>query len=400
MRALWSALLEQSVPAAYVRCFARIYEHHVGRVTGQARSKEFNIGRGVRQGDPISPNFFNALLEHVLAPLQENWRRRSWGISFGDGDANRICNLRFADDIILIASSSRQLKRMLLDLSTACSVVGLRLHAGKTKILCNSIARATGHPQHMQLHDSRVEVLPLEDGTMYLGRLLSFHDYHDVELRHRLKRAWAKFHSLREELCSRSYSLKHRLHLLESVVTPTVLYSAGSWTMRTAREKMLRKTQRQMLRAMTRIARQTVGQDQANDSDGSFNDDPGEDTEVDEAELLEPFVDWLRRATHISEDLAQKQHVQDWVAGQRARKWRLAGHTARRTDGRWSTKLLFWTPAGYRNRGRPVTRWADELCDFVAKVYGDGADWRAIAQDRATWNALEEDFVNKAYLAA
>ena len=169
--------------------------------------------------------------------------------------------------------------------------------------------------------------------------------------------------------------------------------------MQIARERMLRKTQRQMLRAMTRIGRQTKEQDVSTDSEGSFDANPEDDTGMEDEELLEPFVDWLRRATHISEELAKKEGVQDWTAGQRARKWRLAGHTARRSDGRWSSKLLFWTPAGSRNRGRPVTRWGDELCSFVSRVYGDGTDWRAIAQDRETWKALEEDFVNKTHLS-
>jgi len=394
---LWEALLDQSVPPIYVHCFAAVYESHAGRVTGQAKNKQFSIGRGVRQGDPISPNFFNALLEYVLAPLQETWRRKGWGISVGDGSDNLMCNLRFADDIILLAASRHQLKQMLENMATACLKVGLALHSGKTKVLCNSIARESGCPQDIPLLGGSVQVLSLEDATMYLGRNLSFHDYHEIELKHRLKRAWAKFYSLHDELCSTSYSLKNRLRLFESVVTPTVLYSAGTWTMLASREQALRKTQRSMLRKMTRVGRRTVEQDSSSSSGESGV--PDTDRESDEAELeeetLEPFIDWLKRATHISEEHAHKHGLQDWVDAQRSRKWRLAGHIARRTDGRWSTKLLSWSPSGHRSQGHPMTRWRDELVSFTSSVYGRGADWREIAQDRATWIALEEGFVNK-----
>ena len=128
---------------------------------------------------------------------------------------------------------------MLEDMAAACLDVGLVLHDGKTKVLCNSIARESGCPQEIPLLGGRVGVLPLEDATVYLGRSLSFHEYHDTELSHRLKRAWAKFHSLHDELCSSCYSLKSRLRLFESVVTPTVLYSAGTWTMLLSREQAL-----------------------------------------------------------------------------------------------------------------------------------------------------------------
>ena len=125
---------------------------------------------------------------------------------------------------------------------------------------------------------------------------------------------------------------------------------------------------------------------------------PGTDGEMEEDETLEPFIDWLRRATHISEQLANKHGLQDWVDAQRSRKWRLAGHVARRTDGRWSTKLLSLTPDGYRCQGRPLTRWRDELVSFTASVCE--ADWRALAQDRATWAAMEEGFVNNFHLVS
>ena len=50
-----------------------------------------------------------------------------------------VCNLRFADDLLVIATSKRQLTRMLKELEEAVEDVGLILHAGKTKILTNTL---------------------------------------------------------------------------------------------------------------------------------------------------------------------------------------------------------------------------------------------------------------------
>eukprot|EP00973_Karenia_brevis_P079080 10973485-Karenia_brevis.AAC.1 len=61
-----------------------------------------------------------------------------------------------------------------------------------------------------------LEVLSAGKTTMYLGRLLAFEDFHDIELQHRMKRAWAKFYSLKTELCNRAFSLSSRLRLFQS----------------------------------------------------------------------------------------------------------------------------------------------------------------------------------------
>ncbi len=76
---------------------------------------------------------------------------------------------------------------------------------------------------------------------------------------------------------------------------------------------------------------------------------------------------------------------------QRRRKWRWAGHVARRDDGRWTRWMLGWEPVGrYRTPGRPVARWEDSLTNFMR---GREQSWRALAQDREDWAALEEEFV-------
>ena len=44
------------------------------------------------------------------------------------------------------------------------------------------------------------------------------------------------------------------------------------------------------------------------------------------------------------------------------RKWNWAGHMARRTDYRLKSRIAIWTPYGHtRNRGKPRTRWRDDL---------------------------------------
>ena len=59
---------------------------------------KFVIKRGRKQGDPLSPNLFNAVLEKACRELE--WEE--YGIMV---DGKRLNNLRFADDIVLISES-------------------------------------------------------------------------------------------------------------------------------------------------------------------------------------------------------------------------------------------------------------------------------------------------------
>jgi hypothetical protein len=361
-------------------------------------SKEYKIQRGTKQGDPLSPKLFNAVLEKVLESIQADWRRKGFGIAIGAGPEDRLCNLRFADDIILLATSRSQLKQMLGDLSAAAITVGLELHMGKTKVLNNSGASGS-----VEVQGSSIDIV---DTTEYLGRYLSFDEMHTVEVDSRISKAWKKFMVLKGELCSRHYPLKHRLKLFDSTVTAVVLYGSGTWTMTAELQRKLQTTQRRMLRWMIGVGRlrkkREVAEDESDSGDESATDESGslhdERDEGDDSEV-EDWVEWIKRATRIAEYHLEKVRLEDWVTGQRRRKFRWAGHVARRSDGRWSYRLLDWQPReGHRTAGRPKRRWADNIDNYVMEHVGlDKGAWIALAQDRDAWKALENDFVNEAW---
>ena len=54
-----------------------------------------------------------------------------------DNDHDCLTNLRFADDVLLFASSKEQLQKMLCEFKRSTEKVGLRIHPEKTKILSN-----------------------------------------------------------------------------------------------------------------------------------------------------------------------------------------------------------------------------------------------------------------------
>eukprot|EP00959_Pyramimonas_sp_CCMP1952_P046076 962425-Pyramimonas_sp.AAC.1 len=133
---IWSALQNQGVPPCYIDVLAKLYQKQSGAVKTDRTSKTFSIQRGVKQGDPLSSLLFNAVSEAVLRKAKSKWRASSIGVPVSHV-GERLTNLRFADDLLLAATSFTHIKTMIVALRTEAAEVGLQLHPDKTKILCN-----------------------------------------------------------------------------------------------------------------------------------------------------------------------------------------------------------------------------------------------------------------------
>ena len=149
------------------------------------------------------------------------------------------------------------------------------------------------------------------------------------------------------------------------------------------REALVRSLQRKMLRAIVGV-RRTV-----------WRPLPGSGQEATEA-VMEDGVCWIRRATHEAERLRRQHHIPDWVEEISRRKFRWAGHVARREDGRWTRVFLEWSISGCRSQGRPLTRWSDSITKYFGGYCGmpiGRVSWIAKARDRDFWLQIEDDYV-------
>jgi hypothetical protein len=102
---IWKAMRDIGIPEAYIRVFSWLYREQFGIVRGAVSSRKFAIQRGTKQGDPMSSNIFNAVLEMAMKDVQDKWRKKGWGIDVGYGRTASLCNLRFADDVLLLANT-------------------------------------------------------------------------------------------------------------------------------------------------------------------------------------------------------------------------------------------------------------------------------------------------------
>jgi hypothetical protein len=112
------------------------------------------------------------------------------------------------------------------------------------------------------------------------------------------------------------------------------------------------------------------------------------DADDDEDDAAETWPEWMKRITGLVDAQLKKANIDEWVVAQKRRKWKWAGHIARRCDGRWATKVLDWCPEhGRRKVGHPVKRWTDDLNGIVG-----GDIWLIIAQERDEWKTLEPQY--------
>ena len=106
----------------------RLYANTSAQVRkGKLLTEEFRTTGGVIQGCPLSPHLFNLYLEWVMRVALGNYEG---GIEIG---GIKISNLRYADDIVLVAESKEELQRVVRLLEEQCIKYGLVINKDKTK---------------------------------------------------------------------------------------------------------------------------------------------------------------------------------------------------------------------------------------------------------------------------
>ena len=87
----------------------------------------------------------------------------------------------------------------------------------------------------------------MKECAKYLGQTTTFQQQETTEIRSRIRAACASFYRDKLELTSESYLLQHRLRLLNMMITPTLSYAAGTWTLPKEHQRMIRSTRRKMI---------------------------------------------------------------------------------------------------------------------------------------------------------
>ena len=100
--------------------------------TGHGTTDWFQIGKGVYQGCILSPCLFNFYAKYIMR--NSGLEEAQAGIKIAGRNIN---NLRYADDMTLMADSEEELKSLLMKVKEEREKVGLKLNIQKTKFMAS-----------------------------------------------------------------------------------------------------------------------------------------------------------------------------------------------------------------------------------------------------------------------
>ena len=115
-----------AVRSLYDRCQSLV------RIAG-SKSDTFPARVGLRQGCPLSPILFIIFMDRISRRSQS-----VEGVRFGD---LRIGSLLFAEDVVLLASSGRDLQLSLERFAAECEAAGMRISTSKSETMVLSRKR-------------------------------------------------------------------------------------------------------------------------------------------------------------------------------------------------------------------------------------------------------------------
>ena len=169
---------------------------------------------GVRQGCLLSPQLFNIFLERIMHITLKNHEST---IKIG---GRPISNLRFADDIDLLAGS--ELQSLTDSLEKAATSFGMEISHIKSKTLVNEETEAP------KMYGKYLENV---SNFKYLGATLSDDATSTKEIRIRLATATSVMVKLENIWRSKEIVFKIKFKLYKSLVLSTLLCGCETWTL-------------------------------------------------------------------------------------------------------------------------------------------------------------------------
>ena len=173
--------------------------------TGQGKTDWFQIGKGVHQGCILSPCFFNLYEEYIMEEAQA-------GIKIAGRNIN---NLRYADDITLMAESEEELKGFLMKVKEESEKVGLKLNIQKTKIMTSDLITS------WEIDGETVETV---SNFILGGSKITADGDCSHGIKRRLLLGRKVMTNLDSILKSRDLTLPTKVRLVKAMVFPVVMY--------------------------------------------------------------------------------------------------------------------------------------------------------------------------------
>jgi len=161
-----------------------------------------------------------------------------------------INNLRFADDIDLIAGSMKELVELTERLDKSASAFGMEISAEKSKIMVTPATNENKTNIPITVNGSKLQSV---NTFKYLGSNITEDGTSVREVKTRLAIATQHLSKLKKIWSRKNISMKTKMHLLRSVIISTALYGCESWTLTPNLQKRIAAFEMRCFRRLLQI---------------------------------------------------------------------------------------------------------------------------------------------------
>ena len=213
----------------------------------------------------------------------------------------------------------------------------------KTKVMCN---------KHVNKDDVIVNGKKIEevDSYVYVGQMVTKDHNQIQEMTRRIGQGWSAFCKLDNIMQDKTVPMRLKRKAFNECILLIMTYGYEVWSLSNTQLEKLVITQRKMERIM--IGNTLKDRKSAN---------------------------WIPKQSSVTDIIRSIRE-----------STQTRGIVARRLDNRWTIRVTEWIPRGHkRPRGRPRTRWCDDLIQYV------GPTWSHIAKDSKLCKGCREGFLLK-----
>ena len=250
-----------------------------------------------------------------------------------------INNLRYADDIVLIATSPEELQEIVNRVEKAAEQFNLKINVGKTKVMTTTDEILTTEVSAGQLDQV--------DSFVYLGCRVTKDANCTGEVKARLAMGMTSLVNMTKIWKNKAVSNRTKTRLLKALVFPVATYGCEAWTLKKEEERRIQAFENKCLRKILRVP-------------------------------------WTKKLTNeqVYFIAGTKQELLTHV---KTRKLRYFGHVMRQQKESIENNLMTGLMEGERGRGRPRMAWIDNILKWTGL---SGRRLMNMAGDRQLWKML------------
>jgi Reverse transcriptase (RNA-dependent DNA polymerase)/Endonuclease-reverse transcriptase len=246
---LWGKLIDKGLSTKFIGAVKGIYRNATAKVrTNYGISENFDIGKGVLQGETLSPILFTMYLEDLVQDFENS-----------DTIPLKMLNslihiLLYADDIVILAHTPAELQKKVNILREYFARHNLRVNLGKTNFMIFA-KRRSNHNFKLFWNDKEIERVTT---YMYLGVPFSETPNFQMARNHFVRKSKAACHNLEGLLYkSKMKTFEAHIKLYRSMVRSVLSYCAPTWGLKYMEN--FEKSQSGFLKSIFKLPRLTPG---------------------------------------------------------------------------------------------------------------------------------------------